>query len=107
MNLIDAHNHLHHERLVPHRDGIFAALADLGVEHAVVNGTCEGDWDAVAAMAAERSFVIPSFGLHPWSVPERSSQWVERLRALLEAHADAGVGEIGLDRWIEGYDLED
>ena len=105
MNLLDAHNHLHDVRLAPHRAAIFAELDRIGLARAVVNGTREDDWEAVAALAAEKPFVIPSFGLHPWHVAARSAGWLDRLRALLDAHPHAGVGEIGLDRWIEGHDL--
>jgi TatD DNase family protein len=104
MKYLDAHNHLHDARLAPHRTAILEQLARLPVERAVVNGTREEDWEAVAALAREQSFVIPSFGLHPWYVASRTPQWLEKLRTQLEAHPNAGVGEIGLDRWIEGHD---
>jgi TatD DNase family protein len=102
--MIDAHNHLHDARLAPHRAAAFAELAALGVERAVVNGTRADDWPAVTALAAEHACVWPSFGLHPWHVATRPADWLEKLRALLVAHPRAGVGEIGLDRWIKGHD---
>lgn len=104
MRYLDAHNHLHDARLTPHRSEILEQLARLPIERAVVNGTREEDWEAVATLAREQPFVIPSFGFHPWYVASRSPQWLEKLRALLVAHPHAGVGEIGLDRWIEGHD---
>jgi len=105
VKLFDAHDHLHDARLTPHRAAILPELARLGLARAVVNGTREADWDAVAALAAEHAFVLPSFGLHPWQVATRSAHWLAALREKLQAHPDAGVGEIGLDRWIEGHDL--
>ncbi len=104
MKFIDAHNHLHDARLVPHRAEILATLERLGVAQAVVNGTREADWAAVSALAAQEAWVLPSFGLHPWYVAERTAEWMATLRELLVAHPTAGVGEIGLDRWIEGHD---
>ena len=104
--MIDAHNHLHDSRLAPHLPAIVADLARLGVQHAVVNGTREEDWPAVAGLAAEHAWVLPSFGLHPWNVPDRSSEWLAALTRQLDAHPRAGVGEIGLDRWIEGHDID-
>src|SRR5690349_7823144 len=104
--MIDAHNHLHDTRLAPWREGLLRELPVLGVRCAVVNGTREDDWPAVAALAAGTSWVLPSFGLHPWYVVQRTAQWREALVAQLDAHPAAGVGEIGLDRWIEGYDWE-
>ncbi len=106
MNLFDAHNHLQDEWLAPHRHGIFPELHRLGVRGAVVNGTCESDWPAVAALAAGHRWIIPSYGLHPWFVAERSADWERRLTERLES-GGAAVGEIGLDRWKEPYDFDD
>ncbi len=72
----------------------------------VVNGTREADWDAVAQLATAHSWVIPSFGLHPWHVAERSSNWLDTLTTFVDTTPRAVIGEIGLDRWIEGYDLD-
>lgn len=101
----DAHNHLHDSRLDGIREDAIASLAAAGIGGAIVNGTREQDWPAVAALAARVPWVIPSFGLHPWHVPQRTPLWKETLTAALDAHPGAGVGEIGLDRWIEGHDL--
>ena len=103
--LLDAHNHLHDARLLPWRAEFLTELPALGVRRAVVNGTREDDWPAVAALAAQVPWVLPSFGLHPWHVNERSDAWRETLLRFLDAHPGAGVGEIGLDRWIEGHDI--
>ena len=102
--LLDAHNHLHDARLLPWRSEILAELSALGVRCAVVNGTREADWPEVAALAAQTPGVLPSFGLHPWYVNERDPAWRETLLRFLDSHPSAGVGEIGLDRWIEGHD---
>jgi TatD DNase family protein len=106
MNLLDAHNHLHDARLAPHRAEIFAELRRLNVTRTVVNGTREDDWDAVSVLCREQDFVIPSFGLHPWYVAQRSPDWLTKLREKLAEHPNAGVGEVGVDRWIEGHDFD-
>jgi len=106
MEICDAHNHLHDARLLPQRAEIIAELSRLNVTRAVVNGTREGDWKAVAALAGAESFVLPSFGLHPWYAAKRRPGWLEALRGQLAAHPGAGIGEIGLDRWVQGHDLE-
>jgi TatD DNase family protein len=105
--LFDAHNHLHDPRLDGIRETAIALLGADGIRRAIVNGTREDDWPAVAALAARVPWVIPSFGLHPWHVPARSPHWKEALASAIEAHPSSGVGEIGLDRWIEGHNLPD
>jgi TatD DNase family protein len=107
MTLFDAHNHLHDARLAPHHAEIFDALEPLNVCGAIVNGTREDDWDVVAALAARHAWIRPAFGLHPWFAPHRTPEWLDRFRTQLDAHPSASVGEIGLDRWIEGHDLAD
>lgn len=98
----DAHNHLHDDWLRPHRSPVLADLAAAGVRAGVVNGTCESDWPAVAALCAASPAVrlLPSYGLHPWDVGNRSPEWQQRLTAQLDAAPSAFIGEIGLDRWI-------
>ena len=71
----------------------------------VVNGCCEEDWPAVAALAEAHRQVLPSFGYHPWCIHERSDHWEAELNRMLDAHP-AAVGEIGLDRWKEGLNYE-
>ncbi len=96
----DAHNHLQDEWLAPHLAMIVPQLDALGLRSANVNGTCEDDWPRVAELSHHYAFVKPSFGLHPWDAGNRSPAWREKLEAMLAAHPCAGVGEIGLDRWI-------
>ncbi|HUR59558.1 MAG TPA: TatD family hydrolase [Opitutaceae bacterium] len=98
--LYDAHNHLQDSWLVPHRRTVFADLAKIPLGGAVVNGTEEGDWPAVAALAREHAFIRPSYGLHPWNVGNASLGWREELQRHLDRDSRAAMGEIGLDRWI-------
>src|SRR5271170_4416988 len=70
----------------------------------VVNASCEEDWPDVLAMARQYPQVLPSFGYHPWYVKERAPQWQSELARFLDAVPSA-IGEIGLDRWIKGFDL--
>jgi TatD DNase family protein len=102
----DAHNHLQDDWLAPYLGEVISSLEEIGVRRAVVNGTLESDWEAVASLAHRHPWVIPSYGLHPWYIARRTPQWRERLTACLDS-GTCGVGEIGLDRWLEGLDFED
>jgi TatD DNase family protein len=105
LRYFDAHNHLQDHRLDPLRAGIIAELPALGLARAVVAGSGEEDWPEVAQLAQQHPWVLPSFGVHPWYVKEQSPDWQERLEQCLRAHPHAGVGEIGLDRWIKDADV--
>jgi TatD DNase family protein len=100
MNLYDAHQHFHFDQLIPHRAAIARDLATVGLRQAVVNGTNEEEWPVVAALAKEHRWIVPSFGLHPWDCGNRGPDWEKNLRAALAANPAAGIGEVGLDRWI-------
>jgi TatD DNase family protein len=98
--LYDAHQHFHFEPLAPHRATLVADLQAVGLQRAVVNATNEEEWAVVAALAREHAWVLPSHGIHPWDCGNRSPRWMQGLRTALLADPGAGVGEIGLDRWI-------
>jgi TatD DNase family protein len=99
----DAHNHLQALRFGGRQAELLAECPE--VARMVVNGCCEEDWPAVAALAEAHRQVLPSFGYHPWCIHERSDHWEAELNRMLDAHP-AAVGEIGLDRWKEGLNYE-
>jgi TatD DNase family protein len=103
MRFYDAHNHLHDERLRPALGDVLNECKRVGVSCAVVNGSCEEDWQDVLTLASSHTWVLPSFGYHPWYVHEASDGWRETLQHYLDAIPSA-VGEIGLDRWKDGLD---
>ncbi|MFW6353511.1 MAG: TatD family hydrolase [Verrucomicrobiota bacterium] len=106
--LCDAHNHLHDARLDGlKRGGVLAELMRFGLHHSVVNGTSPADWGAVATLAeAFPRVIIPSFGVHPWKAAEVEDGYADELQRHLDAaKGPVGVGEIGLDRWIEEPDV--
>jgi TatD DNase family protein len=105
MPYLDAHNHLQDEWLAPCLPRVLETLETIGIAAAVVNGTIDSDWESVARLARERPWIMPSYGIHPWRIKERVENWQNLLRARLDE--GGAVGEIGLDRWKEGYDFAD
>jgi len=107
--LYDAHNHLHDARLNSlNRGAVVAELAKFGVRRMVVNGTEPDDWDAVEALARGLpELILPSYGVHPWFVENAIGDWQGDLeRRLDRAIGPVGIGEVGLDRWIDDPDEE-
>jgi TatD DNase family protein len=95
----DAHNHLQDERFGGEQASLLATAAAAGVSRMVVNGAGESDWPDVLRLAQQSPLVLPSFGVHPWYVHQRSPDWPAALIRHLDA-VPSVVGEIGLDRWI-------
>ncbi|MDF1813226.1 MAG: TatD family hydrolase [Verrucomicrobiales bacterium] len=104
--MIDAHCHLQDDKLASALEQVIGEAMDRGIDTFVVNGTSEKDWDRVADLARNHRQIIPFFGLHPWFVADRSVDWLQRLTVFLDEFPDAGVGEIGLDRWIKNHDID-
>ena len=108
MNFYDSHNHLQDPALIPYQATILKDCAKAQVRKMVVNGTCEEDWAAVKILAESHpTVIVPAYGLHPWHIRQRSTQWLATLRHNLKENPSAVVGEIGLDRWIKDFDIHD
>jgi TatD DNase family protein len=106
--LIDAHNHLQDSRFGEDLPTIIDSLAQHQIEHCIVNGTCEDDWQRVIDLHHQHPMLLsPACGLHPWKTATRSTRWLEKLTDLLERNPHVSIGECGLDGWIRDADLQD
>lgn len=103
--LSDAHVHLADAGLKDFHSTIFSTYEALGLAHAIVVGTAPQDWPHVLELAAQDERLIPAIGLHPWKVNDAPPDWQDQLLRDLGKGA-AVIGEIGLDQWIEGFDIE-
>jgi len=101
MRYLDAHNHLQDDRFGGRQEVLIEECRAVGVVRMMVNGSCAEDWPAVLNLARKHPGLIrPSLGWHPWYLHEREEGWERELEAALDHEPDAGVGEIGMDRWI-------
>lgn len=103
---IDSHNHLQDPRLGDPAP-IIRGMQACGVDHSIVNATCENDWENVESLSISHpNFILPAFGVHPWKAHTAGPGWLEKLRFLLEKHPAASIGECGLDQWISEPSIE-
>jgi TatD DNase family protein len=103
--LYDAHAHFAAPALRQHWQQISDDLEEIDLRYAVVNGTSPTDWPAVLELAKSESRMIPAIGLHPWQVNDAPADWQAQFLNALDRGARV-IGEVGLDQWREGYDLE-
>lgn len=82
-------------------------MQEAGIGGCIVNGTSEGDWEAVARLAESfPDFIRPAFGLHPWYAGQRTDGWLQNLEAYLDRFPNASIGECGVDGWVPEPSLE-
>jgi TatD DNase family protein len=105
MNLWDSHHHRHDARLARFSEEIETAVRVHQISGGVVNATRESDWADAIVFAAHHDGTTVALGLHPWFLAERSAAWEIKLRQLLATDPTISLGEVGLDRWIEGHDI--
>jgi len=106
IHLVDSHLHLQDPRLTADLNGVLSRAKNAGVFRLICNGTNQTDWPMVADFARRYENIVPCFGLHPWYVATRTQDWQLQLQDALTA-MPSGVGEVGLDRWIENRDEKD
>ncbi|WJX29525.1 hypothetical protein P8452_18160 [Trifolium repens] len=106
MKLFDAHCHLQDSRILSKTPQLIKSAQDNGVLHFAVNGVCEQDWNYVKQLSITYPSVLPSFGLHPWYVAERSPNWLKTLKEYFDSTPSAAVGEIGLDKGSQGKKID-
>ncbi len=107
MKLFDSHNHLQDERLLPDIANVMDRARNAGVVSMGVKGCCESDWPRVTEIMESFKGIYPAFGLHPWFIAERSTDWEITLEDLLVKYPQASVGEIGIDHAIDDRDDSD
>lgn len=104
--LFDVHCHLQDPRILQKAPEIIRTAAEKGVKWMAVNGTSEEDWQTVKQMGEEYPCVVPCYGLHPWYVNERSTDWLSKLKSILENEPTAAVGEVGLCQSNRGKQVD-
>lgn len=106
IKLFDSHCHLQDQRISNVVPKLIRTALDNGVVYFAVNGTSEKDWPVVKEMSDSYSCILPSVGIHPLRVAERTPNWFHTLKDFFEANPCAAVGEIGLDKGTRGKKVD-
>ncbi|UPG92013.1 TatD family hydrolase [Luteibacter aegosomaticola] len=105
-DLIDTHAHLDDSSFDADRGAMFERAAQAGVRRWIVPAIDRGNWEAIERLCASREGVYPAYGLHPMFLPSHRDEHLDELPAWLEQKRPVAVGEIGLDFYVEGLDLD-
>lgn len=96
---IDAHCHI----ITPEQ---MQNAMSCGVGRFVINATRPADWSAVTDLANNDN-VYGAIGIHPWFVANLDDDWSGRLIDLLQQNTGLMVGEIGLDKNHDLFDIQE
>jgi len=112
--LTDCHCHLQDDRFDADLSEVMARAELVGVHRFVCNGSAPSDWEKTVQLARDYPNVLLCLGLHPLYVETFAASpcdavWLDRLEEMLfntswEFAQVVGIGEIGLDRYVEPRD---
>ena len=102
--MIDTHCHLDAAEFDDDRDAVVAKASAVGVTQIVVPAVERANFAAVASLCREYRACSAAFGIHPMYVDRAQEEDLVALRTMLEHGRPLAVGEIGLDRFVDGRD---
>jgi TatD DNase family protein len=105
---IDTHCHLDASEFDADRDAIAAAARNAGVARIVIPAIGRQNFAAVRELAHRVDGGAYALGIHPLFTPGADERDLDLLRMEIEASLDdplfVGIGEIGLDYFVDGLD---
>jgi TatD DNase family protein len=104
--LIDTHCHLDAAEFDADRDAVHAAATAAGVGRIVVPGVTVNRNFRPKSKIADYPGCFEAYGIHPLYVDQSSPEDLSRLRSWLQQAPPVAVGEIGLDFYVDGIDIE-
>lgn len=109
--LIDTHCHLDAVEFDGDRDTVIGAAMAAGVSAIIVPSVHPGNFGAVRQCSARYATCYPAYGIHPLYVDRAGDDFLAQLRRHLETelagtHPPVAIGEIGLDFFVPGIDVE-
>lgn len=106
----DTHCHLDAAEFDADRDAVIARAHHAGVAHLVIPAVERGNFDTVRALAHRIPGAVYALGIHPLFVGRAHDTDLDALETALHAHQSdpklVAVGEIGLDGFVPGLDIE-
>lgn len=104
--LIDTHCHLDAAEFDADRDALMLAVRDSDISAIVIPSISRSNFPIVSATCRRYPNCIPAYGIHPLYSNEAVPQDLVDLRKTLTDEPSVAVGEIGLDFFVEGLDVD-
>ncbi|PXV60838.1 TatD DNase family protein [Dyella jiangningensis] len=106
LELTDSHAHIDDASFASDREAMFQRARDAGVRHIVVPAIDQASWQGIADLCAGHGEAHAAYGMHPIYIDRHRPEHLDQLRSWLQTHRAVAVGEIGLDYFLEGLDVE-
>jgi len=103
--LIDTHCHLDASEFTEMPTELVTNAAKVGVRQIVVPTVARHNFSTVLQICAENKSCFPALGIHPLFTATAEPDDLILLRAHLAAQRPVAIGEIGLDFFIENFDV--
>lgn len=104
--MIDTHCHLDAAEFDADRGAVLAAAQAAGVSRIVVPGVALGAFARQRQIVADNSCCAAAYGIHPLYVDAADDADLERLRRWVDEAQPLAIGEIGLDGFVSGSDID-
>lgn len=104
--MIDTHCHLDAAEFDADREAVLAAAQAAGVSRIVVPGVAFGAFARQQQIVADSPLCVAAYGIHPLYVDAAADGDLEQLRCWVDAERPLAIGEIGLDFFVTGSDIE-
>lgn len=104
--LIDSHCHLDAASFDLDRDAVLVSARARGVSGIVIPAVDRASWQRIDDLAGSHQDLYPAYGLHPLYLDQVSDDDIAALPDWIDTHRCVGIGECGLDFFVEGFNAE-
>jgi TatD DNase family protein len=104
--LVDSHCHLDAAEFDLDRDAVIASAQQAGVSAILIPSVARENFKAVVELCQRQPCCAPALGIHPMYVDRAVPDDLRALEQAIDLYQPVAVGEIGLDYFVEGYDVE-
>lgn len=105
-SLVDTHCHLDVAEFAADRDAVVDAARAAGVKQIVVPAIAAATFSDVQQTCQRYAAAVAAYGLHPVYLEDHRLEDLDVLDQWLIAERPLAVGEIGLDFFVEGLDVQ-
>ena len=102
--IVDSHCHLDFAEFDSQREQVLQRARAQGVEKIIVPGVRSTSWHNIKQLCQQYTQCFPAYGLHPYFIAQHKRSDIDLLEQWLHLEQPIGVGECGLDFYLQELD---